>query len=51
MLHYKGWIIYNVSGFISDKWRVQGGYEILGDYKTLGAAKGAITKNNKKVDI
>lgn len=46
MIHYKGWIIYHVNGFTSDKWRIQCGYEILGDYKTLGAAKTAITKHH-----
>lgn len=49
MMHYKGFNIYN-NGRIVYQWRVQIGYELLGDYKTIGSAKSAITKHLKKFD-
>lgn len=41
MIEYKGFVIYHVG---AAGWRVQSGYEVLGDYKTLDAAKSAITQ-------
>ena len=45
MTTYKGFNIYSSyivnHGFV---WRIQSGYEWLGDYKTIGAAKSAITQ-------
>ncbi len=45
MINYKGFTIYHAG---AAGWRVQSGYEWLGDYKTLGAAKSAITQKWEK---
>ena len=44
-MYYKGYSIYWIS---SNYWRVQCGYDVLGDYKTIGAAKAAVTREIKK---
>lgn len=44
-MYYKGYIIYWIS---SNRWRVQVGYNFVGDYKTIGAAKSAVNREIKK---
>lgn len=45
MIRYKGCVVYsNAFG----KWTVQVGYEVVGQYKTLGSAKSAITQKWSK---
>lgn len=43
-MNYKGFYVW-YNGLRSEKpWLVQIGYRVLGEYKTLGAAKSAITQ-------
>ena len=42
MTHYKTFNIWFNN--LQNKWLVQSGYEILGAYKSIGAAKSAITQ-------
>ena len=44
-MNYKGYTIYWIS---SNRWRVQIGYNVLGEYRTIGSAKSAITRELKK---
>ena len=44
-MNYKGYVICWIA---SGKWRVQVGYNVLGDYRTIGSAKSAITRELKK---
>ena len=46
MFWYKGYYIWTCS--VSQKWMLQSGYEILGRYKTIGAAKAQATRLYKK---
>jgi hypothetical protein len=50
MIRYKGFNIYSSHDSKNNhSWRVQSGYEFHGDYKTVGAAKSAITQKHSKV--
>lgn len=44
-MYYKGYLIYWIS---SNRWRVQVGYNVLGDYRTIRSAKSAITRELKR---
>lgn len=50
-MRYKGFNIYSISGISGDWWRVQTGLDVIGDYKTIGGAKCAITAFIKRQTV